>query len=77
MMAGDSGSVYPSYAIEMLDMSTNLGKPAWSLQSRFTECCSFRTHPLLNQAALAHAEDMAINNYFDHSSQRRSREPGT
>lgn len=76
MTAGDSGSVYPSYAVEMLGYVNQFRQTGGRCGNQdLPSAAPLELHPLLNQAALAHAEDMAINNYFDHNSQD-GRSPG-
>ena len=76
MMAGNLGPVYPSYALEMLEYVNQFRQSGGRCGNQdLPSAAPLALHPLLNEASLAHAEDMAVNGYFNHQSQD-GRSPG-
>lgn len=71
-MAGEPAptQMFPDYAIEMLEYVNDFRRTGGQCGAQsFPSAQPLRLQVQLNQAALAHAEDMARNNYFAHNSQ--------
>ncbi len=76
MPAGNPDPMTPDYALEMLEYVNQFRQTGGRCGDQdLPSVAPLALHPLLNQAALAHAEDMAVNNYFNHTSQD-GRSPG-